>query len=64
LARLLQSFWHHRCKAVREIRLRRNAMFHFDAIERSRITTALFTLVATAAASMLCLAAAVGPATA
>jgi hypothetical protein len=37
-------------------------MFTLDAIERSRITTALVTLVATAAASLLCVAAAVGPA--
>ncbi len=33
-----------------------------DAIERSRIVTALVTLFATAAASFLCVAAAVGPA--
>jgi len=33
-------------------------MFHFDAIERSPVVTALATLLATAA----CLAAAVGPA--
>jgi hypothetical protein len=39
-------------------------MFHFDAIERSRIATALVTLFATAAASIVCLAAAVGPAAA
>ncbi len=37
-------------------------MFHFDAIERSRIATALITLVAATAASIVCLAAAVAPA--
>ena len=37
-------------------------MFHLDAIERSPVTTALLTLFATAAASFVCLAAAVGPA--
>lgn len=37
-------------------------MFHFDTIERSRLATALVTLVATTAASIVCLAASVGPA--
>ena len=37
-------------------------MFTLDATERSRVTVALVTLVATAAASFACVAAAVGPA--
>jgi len=37
-------------------------MFHFAATEHGRIATALVTLVASAAASIVCLAAAVGPA--
>ena len=37
-------------------------MFTLDATERSRIAVALVTLVATAAASFVCVAAAVGPA--
>ena len=37
-------------------------MFTLDATERSRITVALVTLVATATASLACVAAAVGPA--
>jgi hypothetical protein len=39
-------------------------MFHFDIIADSRIASALVTLFATAAASIVCLAAAVGPAAA
>ena len=39
-------------------------MVHFDVIVSSRIATALVTLLATAAASIVCLAAAVGPAAA
>jgi len=39
-------------------------MFDFDIIAESRIATALVTLFATAAASIMCLAAAVGPAAA
>jgi hypothetical protein len=37
-------------------------MFTLDAIGNSRITAALVTLFATAAASFVCVAAAVGPA--
>lgn len=37
-------------------------MFHIDAIQSSRLATALVTLVATTAASIVCLAASVGPA--
>jgi hypothetical protein len=37
-------------------------MFTLDAVERGRITVAIVTLVATAAASLACVAAAVGPA--
>ena len=36
-------------------------MFTLDATERSRIAVALVTLIATAAASFACVAAAVGP---
>ena len=37
-------------------------MFQFNTFERSRLATALVTLVATTAASLVCLAASVGPA--
>jgi hypothetical protein len=48
--------------AVHEIEDGEVTMFTLDATERSRITVALVTLVATAAASLACVAAAVGPA--
>jgi hypothetical protein len=48
--------------AVHEIEVGVVTMFTLDATERSRITVALVTLVATAAASLVCVAAAVGPA--
>jgi hypothetical protein len=48
--------------AVHEIEAGEVTMFTLDATERSRIAVALVTLVATAAASFVCVAAAVGPA--
>ncbi|HEY0314677.1 MAG TPA: hypothetical protein VGC28_00250 [Sphingomonas sp.] len=62
LARSLQKSSRHRRSAVHEIEVGEAPMFTLDAIERSRITVALVTLVATAAASLVCVAAAVGPA--
>jgi hypothetical protein len=62
LARSLQKCSRHRRSAVHEIEVGEVTMFTLDAIERSRITVALVTLVATAAASLACVAAAVGPA--
>jgi hypothetical protein len=66
---VIRRNWHALCRndlvtAQRgsEIEVGEVTMFTLDAIERSRITTALVTLVATAAASLLCVAAAVGPA--
>jgi hypothetical protein len=37
-------------------------MFHFDAVERSPVAAMLVTLFVAAAASLVCVAAAVGPA--
>jgi len=61
LARSLQNSSRHRRSAVHEIEAGEVTMFTLDATERSRITVALVTLVATAAASFACVAAAVGP---
>jgi hypothetical protein len=48
--------------AVQKIEDGEVTMFTLDATERSRIAVAVVTLVATAAASLACVAAAVGPA--